>query len=207
MKPRPVRACISARSLESNFRLLRHLSGSSKICAVVKADAYGHGAVAVARILEASGTDFLAVAFLEEAAELRAAGIRCPILNLGSTSPANAARILDLDISQTVYTHELAEALSNAAAARGTRAKTHVKIDTGMHRQGVGWEKAGEFFSSIASLPGLFIEGMYSHFTESDDAASDFSRIQLERFGRSVSAAQAKGCNPPIKHMANSESS
>jgi alanine racemase len=170
----------------------------------VKADAYGHGAVAVARILERVGVDFLAVAFLEEAMELRDAGIICPILNLGSTDPKNAPIVVDLDISQTVYTKELAFALSMAAVSARKEAKLHIKVDTGMHRQGVGHELAGEYATYIGTLPRVVIEGIYSHFTEADDPGSDFTHIQIGRFESAVAQVNKAGFFPALRHLANS---
>ncbi|MDD3980649.1 MAG: alanine racemase, partial [Spirochaetales bacterium] len=114
--------------------MLRTIAGDSKICAVIKADAYGHGAVMTSRILAEAGVDFLAVAYLEEALELREAGILTPLLVLGTTDPGNADIIVSNRISQTVFTRELAAALSESALRLGKAALVHIKIDTGMHR-------------------------------------------------------------------------
>ena len=128
---------ISLGNLEHNYRALRACAPDSKFLGVVKANAYGHGAVPVARKLEELGADYLAVACLNEAMELRQAGIRMPILILGATPEELAGLVVDYDVTQTVFTPGLAQALSQAAGVQGRRAKIHVKVDTGMSRLGL----------------------------------------------------------------------
>ena len=125
---------VSLGNLEHNYRDLRACAPDSRFLGTVKANAYGHGAVPIARRLVELGTDYLAVACLDEAAQLRKAGITAPILILGDTPPELAAEVVDLDATQTVFTPELARALSEAAGAAGKRAKVHLKADTGMKR-------------------------------------------------------------------------
>jgi alanine racemase len=200
----PTWALVDLGNLVGNYLEIKRLSSGTKVCAVVKADAYGHGALAVAKALEKVGVDFLAVAFLEEALALREAGIRTSILVLGTTDPGNAGIIVEKGISQTVYTEELAEALSGAACRLGTEAKIHVKIDTGMHRQGIGYEEAGRFARVLAGFNGLSLEGAYSHFTESDSPDKSFSLLQIERFKEALDAMKDAGERPRIAHIANS---
>lgn len=201
---RKVAAYINTSNLLNNYRAIRNLSGKAKVCAVVKADAYGHGAVAIARILEKAGADYLAVAFLEEAVELRSAKIAAPILVCGATDPANADIVVEEGLTQTVYTEELAEALSVSARKKGLPAKIHVKIDTGMHRQGIEPEAAGAFARAIRNLEGLQVEGAYSHFAEADKPDKSFTLFQLERFRGALDILNREGVHPTIRHIANS---
>ena len=125
---------ISLGNLEHNYRALRACAPNSGFLGVVKANAYGHGAVPVAKRLEELGADYRAVACLDEGAELRRAGLELPILILGHTPPEQAPEVVELGLTQTVFTPELAGALSRAAGAVGTRAKVHLKLDTGRSR-------------------------------------------------------------------------
>jgi len=201
---RKVAAYIHRENLIHNYNMIKAVAGPAKICAVVKANAYGHGAVAVAGILSKEGVDYFAVAFLEEALELRAGGIDTPILILGTGDPANASIIVENGLTQTVYTAELATALSRAAEKAGTTAKVHVKIDTGMHRQGIGPAEAGPFARLLRTLPALDVEGAYSHFAEADSPDKAFSALQLGRFHEAMDAMAREGVTPRIRHIANS---
>ena len=127
-----------------------NLDPQTKLCAVVKADAYGHGAVAVAREAEKNGADFLAVALLQEGLELREAGIRLPILVLGSLQPGAANVVVQFDISHAVFDEERLYALNEAAVKLHKKAKIHIAIDTGMHRIGVHVREAGEFAAKVS---------------------------------------------------------
>lgn len=204
MKARSTHALVDLAALRSNYRELRRLAGGLPVCAVVKADAYGHGALRVASALGEEGAEYFAVALLEEALELREAGTTAHILVLGISDVENADLIVKEEISQTVYTAELARALSGAAVRQGRTAHVHLKIDTGMHRQGVDWEEAGGFAGFLADLPGLELEGVYSHFAESESEDSAFTDLQEERFRRAVSAMRVAGAPPRIAHIANS---
>ena len=201
---RKAAAYIHKQNLVKNLRRLRELAGAAKICAVIKADAYGHGAVAVSQILDREGIDYLAVALLEEALELRTAGIASPLLVLGTTDPANADIIVSQNITQTVFTVELAQALSASALRLGHPARIHVKIDTGMHRQGIAPDEAESFCRGLATMDGLVVEGAYSHFAEADNPDRSFTIHQLLEFDRAVAGMKAGGIYPAIRHIANS---
>ncbi|MGB4586316.1 MAG: alanine racemase [Rectinemataceae bacterium] len=201
---RKAAAYIHKQNLVKNLRRLRELAGAAKICAVIKADAYGHGAVAVSQILDREGIDYLAVALLEEALELRTAGIASPLLVLGTTDPANADIIVSQNITQTVFTVELAQALSASALRLGHPARIHVKIDTGMHRQGIAPDEAESFCRGLATMDGLVVEGAYSHFAEADNPDRSFTIHQLSEFDRAVAGMKAGGIYPAIRHIANS---
>ena len=181
-----------------------NLKPSTKLCAVVKADAYGHGAVRVAQEAARNGADFLAVALLQEAVKLREAGIDLPILILGSMLPEVADLVVRYDISQAVFDEERLYALNEAALKQKTKAKIHIKIDTGMHRIGVHVRDAGSFAKLAASLPGIEIEGTFSHFATADWDDKEYAAYQFERFQEALTAIEEAGVNPGIRHIANS---
>ena len=178
-------------NLEHNYRALRAcLEPECRFLGVVKANAYGHGAVPVARKLEELGAEYLAVACLEEAAALRQAGVRAPILILGFTPPEQAAEAVDLDVTQTVFTPELARALSQAAGAAGKRAKIHLKADTGMSRLGVLAhfpEAAARELDALCAFPHLEPEGIFTHFADADGDEA-YTMLQFTRFLDTISA-------------------
>ncbi len=208
---------VSLGNLEHNYRDLRACAPDSRFLGTVKANAYGHGAVPIARRLVELGTDYLAVACLDEAAQLRKAGITAPILILGDTPPELAAEVVDLDATQTVFTPELARALSEAAGAAGKRAKVHLKADTGMSRLGVlahDPEPAAEALIQLC-LPHLEPEGIFTHFADAD-GDEEYTMLQFTRFldvlkeleekyGRTFEirhcAASAAVLNYPCTHM------
>ena len=175
---------ISLGNLEHNYRALRSCAPDSKFLATVKANGYGHGSVPVAKRLVELGADYLAVACLDEAAELRRAGIAAPILILGYTQPELAGEVVALDVTQTVFTPELAQALSEAAGAAGTRAKIHLKADTGMSRLGVldhDPQRAAAEIAALCALPHLEPEGIFTHFANAD-GDEGYTMLQFTRF-------------------------
>ena len=200
---------IDLSNLEHNYRALRAmLPQGCRFLGVVKADAYGHGAVQVARRLETLGAEYLAVACLDEALELRQARITTPILILGYTPTERAEALLDNGITQTVYDVEMARALSNAAAAAGKTLKIHVKADTGMSR--LGWLCGGEDQSAaveaiaqVCALPGLEVEGIYTHFANAD-GDEDYTMLQFTRFLDLLEALKERGITFAIRHCAAS---
>lgn len=200
---------IDLSNLEHNYRALRAmLPQGCRFLGVVKADAYGHGAVQVARRLETLGAEYLAVACLDEALELRQAGITTPILILGYTPTERAEALLDNGITQTVYDVEMARALSNAAAAAGKTLKIHVKADTGMSR--LGWLCGGEDQSAtveaiaqVCALLGLEAEGIYTHFANAD-GDEDYTMLQFTRFLDLLEALEGRGITFAIRHCAAS---
>ncbi len=175
---------ISLGNLEHNYRALRSCAPDSKFLATVKANGYGHGSVPVAKRLVELGADYLAVACLDEAAELRRAGIAAPILVLGYTQPELAGEVVALDVTQTVFTPELAQALSEAAGAAGKRAKIHLKADTGMSRLGVldhDPQRAAADIAALCALPHLEPEGIFTHFANAD-GDEGYTMLQFTRF-------------------------
>ena len=202
---------VSLGNLEHNYRALRACAPNSKFLATVKANAYGHGAVPMAWRLVELGTDYLAAACLSEARELRQAGIEAPILILGDTPPGLAAEVVDLDVTQTVFTPELAKALSDAAGAAGKRAKIHLKADTGMSRLGVlcqNPEQGAADIAALCALPHLEPEGIFTHFAVSDEEGEDsegYTMLQFTRFLDVLKELEEKyGRTFEIRHCANS---
>lgn len=175
-----------------------------KICAVIKADAYGHGAVAVGRYLE-NAVEYFAVATVDEAIELREAGITLPIIILSYVSPSRYDEVVGHDITQTVYSMDTAQKLSAAAAAQGKTAKLHISLDTGMTRIGFAVsEESADEIARISRLPHLELEGMFTHFSCADMTDKTYSRMQMERYDRMCDMLDARGVVIPIKHICNS---
>ena len=171
-------------NLEHNYRALRACAPESKFLGVVKADAYGHGAVPVARKLEQLGADCLAVACLPEALELREAGIGMPILILGATPAEFAEDVVTGEFTQAVFTMELALALSEAAGKLGKTAKVHIKLDTGMSRLGLLAHDpvaAATEVAQLCTLPNLEYEGIFTHFANAD-GDEEYTMLQFTRF-------------------------
>ena len=189
-------------NLTHNFETIRKQVGpKAKLLGVVKADAYGHGAVRVAKHLERLGAGYLAVSNLDECEELRVNGITLPILMLGFTPDDQAERILKNDMTQAVPNLAIAEAYSAAAVRAGGTMKVHIKLDTGMGRLGFQCDDA-HFDASlrdilkVLALPGLDVEGVFTHFCVSDEAADEcveFTKVQHDRFLRMIDAAETRG--------------
>ncbi|HIR84550.1 MAG TPA: alanine racemase [Candidatus Galloscillospira excrementavium] len=202
-------ADIDLGALEHNYRALRApLPRGCRFLGVVKADAYGHGAVPVARKLKELGAEYLAVACVSEAAELRAAGVGGPILILGATPPEQAARLLELDLTQNVPDLETGRALSAAARAAGKKLKVHVKVDTGMGRLGFlagGGDLGGavEEIAALCALPGLEAEGIFTHFADAD-GSEEYTMGQFTRFLDVLRGLEERGVTFQIRHCAAS---
>ena len=202
---RPAWAEIDLGAIAHNVGQIRKVTtGSTQICAVLKADAYGHGAIKVAEAVLQAGADKLAVATVSEALELRQAGFKVPILLLGYTPASQAAMVVDYDITQTIYSMDSAQALSGAAAAAGKIVNVHIKIDTGMGRIGIRPEDAGTFAEAVSALPGIKVEGVFSHFATADSDDKAFAYEQYQRFMEGLQYIKAKGIAIPIRHIANS---
>lgn len=183
-----------------NIRELRKVVDKRvRFMAVVKADAYGHGAIPVSKAIQ-NKVDYLAVATLPEALELRGAGIKAPILILSEMPPTFAAEIVKNDLIQTVYTMQLAKALSDAAKKLGKKAIVHLKIDTGMGRIGAQVDDALALYRDISRLPSVKIEGIFTHLAKAEER-NGFTIKQLGRFKSVVSRIDSAGV---ILHAANS---
>lgn len=205
MATRDVWAEVDLGALESNIKNIKScIKNNAKWCAVVKADAYGHGALAVARKCVEMGASYLAVAAISEAIILRKGGFTTPILILGPVPLEAAGTIVDYDITQAVFSMEQAVAISRQAVLRNKVAKIHLKIDTGMHRIGIKPEQAGDLAKKISELPGINLEGMFSHFALADVEDKSYAHRQLEEFKLAISKVEDAGVFIAIKHIANS---
>ncbi len=205
---------ISLENIRHNYEAIRAaLPEGCRFLGVVKADAYGHGALPVSRLLQEAGADYLAVSCLDEAMELREGGIRMPILVLGHTPPEYTQLLIEQNITQTVSALAKAREYSAAAAALGRTLKVHLKLDTGMSR--LGFLCAGDYFEKgvenvIAScrLPNLEPEGVYTHFAVSDEDGAEneaYTREQFRLFCAVIDAARERGgVRFAIRHCANS---
>ena len=198
-------------ALRQNFRAIRKRAGEMPLCAVVKADGYGHGAVQCARVLAEEGAAWLAVSCLAEALQLRRAGLTLPILVLGHVQPGHASTLIANDITVACYAAEQAKALSDAARAAGGRVKIHLKADTGMGRIGFAlrtdFKKAVREMIAASKLPGLELTGLFQHFAVADadnDADRAYTDEQHALFVQAYEALKEAGCEPPIVHCDNS---
>lgn len=203
---RPTRAIINLDNVEHNFREIKRITKPDvKICAIVKADGYGHGAIETAKMFLSCGAYYLAVAFLDEAIELREKGIRAPILILGFTPEHQFDKIVKYDITQTVYNYKSCEYLSEIAKKLGRKVKVHIKVDTGMSR--IGFD-ADDFsiaeITKIFDLDGLEIEGIFTHFAKADEKDKSFTELQFQKFTSIINSLEKHGFNIPLKHAANS---
>jgi len=192
-------------ALAYNYHQLRQLAPPAvKFLAVVKADAYGHGAIPVSKKLEELGADFLGVATVQEGVELRDGGIQKPILVLSGVYQEEVEAVLEYHLTPMLYRLEIAEALSAAASIRGKKVPIHIKVDTGMGRIGVLAEEAPDFMNRVQKFENLEIEGIASHFSTADEENSAFAAEQLERFSRTIEAMKRLDIDPPYCHIANS---
>ena len=193
-------------ALRHNFRLVKRCAGGAAVMAVVKADAYGHGDAAVAPLLEREGADAFAVACLGEALRLRRVGVTRPVLILGRTGAESAAALAENGIRQAVFSPEYAEALSGAASRAGVTVRVHIKVDTGMARLGFSPEDT-DGIARACALPGLFAEGIFTHFAAADSIAPqdrEYTRRQYALFDGVLRALAARGVRFPLRHCCNS---
>lgn len=206
---RPTWAEIDLDNLSYNFKSVKDFVGTGlKYMAVVKADAYGHGAVPCAKRLEADGVDWFGVALPEEGVELRKAGIRKLILCLGGFWPGQESLVLNYRLTPVVYRIELARLLNAAAESRGTVADVHIKIDTGMGRIGVRYDEVESFAQEMIPLRNLRIEGLMTHFASADKVEeTEFTNLQILRFHQACEVFKRKGFKPAYFDMANSPGS
>ena len=201
---RPTIAVIDGDALEHNFREIVRCAEGQQVLAVVKARAYGHGAVEVSKRLLKLGADMLGVALVEEGRELRDAGILAPILVMGATFPEQAEAMVSLKLTPAIFSLAVAQALSEAAYQRRTTVNIHVKIDTGMGRIGVSPEEAPEFIAALRRLGSLSVQGLMTHFADADLRDKQFASRQMDRFEALLNALEAKKISVPVRHAANS---
>jgi alanine racemase len=195
---------IDLEALEHNFKEVKRRAGGRKVLAVVKAGAYGHGAVEVSRRLLRLGADMLGVALVEEGKELRDAGIEAPILVMGALFPEQADAIVSLQLTPVVFDVSFAGVLSETARRMKTSVAVHVKIDTGMGRIGVEPEKAHDMIEKLQKLGAVDVQGLMTHFADADLRNKLFAARQMERFEGLLRTMETRGINIPLIHAANS---
>ncbi|MDP2671570.1 MAG: alanine racemase [bacterium] len=190
---------IDSEAIRNNLSLIRERVGEEvKIMSVVKANAYGHGALGVAKIAADWGVDMFGVSAFFEAKQLREAGIRLPILILGYTPAENYEDMIDYDVTATIKNLDVAKALVTAARRKDKIAKVWIKVDTGMHRLGLEPDQVLYFCKKLTDFPNLEIAGIFTHFADADDD-EEFTAEQLERFKKVVEELESNGIKIPIK--------
>jgi alanine racemase len=218
MKSNMIWSEIDLNAISHNVRELRRItSPGARLMAVVKANGYGHGAVEIALAALKNGADCLGVARMGEGLHLRMAGITAPILIMGYTPPEHSTTLVEHRLTQTVYTFDAAEALSEAAALLQVRATVHIKVDTGMGRLGLLPDSprismlgkhlpgnAQRVIESISRLPHVEIEGVFTHFATADSQDRTYALQQMERFLEFLDKLKVHGLEFPLRHAANS---
>ncbi len=192
-------------AIRSNFRAIKNRVGDTKVCCTIKANGYGHGAVTLAKVYESEGADFFAVSNIEEALQLRRAGILTPILILGYTDVDCVELLAKYDISQSVFSYDYALALSKSAINQNVKVKVHIKLDTGMGRIGfLTCDK--DLILASTQLEGFILEGLFTHFASADegDKGREYTISQYSKYAIVADFLQSQGIVIPIKHCSNS---
>jgi len=202
---RPTQVEVDLSRLTANYRAIQAHVAPAAVMPILKANAYGHGLVEVARHMQSLGVPYLGVAFLEEGILLREAGVTTPILVLGGIIGNQVPLFLAHDLTLTASSIEKLGQIEEAARAMGVRAKVHLKIDTGMERIGVHYYSAASLLEASLTGDHFEVEGIFSHFANADAADSSYSRLQLERFHEVLDFYERRGLPPPpLRHIANS---
>lgn len=202
---RPTWVEIALDRLARNCRTVKQqLPAKTQLMAIVKADAYGHGAPRCAQVLAEAGADWFGVALLEEALELRAAGIRQPVFCLGGFWPEQAAQLIANDLTPALFRLDSAEALNARAAAHGCEVSVHVKVDTGMGRFGLPLADLPAFAEAFKQFKNLRLDGLMTHLASADDAEAAYTKKQVELYQVALQQLQAAGFAPTWQHLANS---
>ena len=203
MTQRPTRILVDLDAITHNLGAIRKRVGVP-VMGIVKAEAYGHGLVPVARHLQAQGVDQLGVAFLEEGIALREAGITLPILVLGGIFGPQAADLIAHDLEVTVSSLDKLRQVEAAAGSLGRKATVHLKVDTGMERIGVHSYSCAALIEAAVASQWCTIKGIYSHLACSDDPSSPMTALQVERFAEACAHFERLGAPMPLRHLANS---
>jgi alanine racemase len=202
---RPTVCCVDLAALRWNFgQIKRKIGPHKKILPMVKASAYGHGAVAVARTLADEGAHGFGVATFEEAVELRQAGIRCAILVVAGAYPEQVGQFIERQVTAAVHDRAAMKRLDAAAQACGAKLAVHIKIDTGMGRLGFLAAEIDSWLPEIQKLKALKVEGVFSHFSQAESVQGDYTQKQLRIFHDVVAQLRSRILPPPIAHLANS---
>jgi alanine racemase len=201
---RPTVVEVNLERLTANFRAIETAVAPAGIMPILKANAYGHGLIEIARHVVSLGVSYLGVAFLEEGILLREAGITAPILVLGGIIGNQIPLFLQHNLTLTASSTEKLAQIGAAAQAMGVRAKVHLKIDTGMERIGVHYYSAGPLLEASLHCQHCLVEGIYSHFANADTADLAYAHLQLERFNEVLHFYEKRSLPRPLCHMANS---
>lgn len=201
---RPTHVEVNLSCLTHNLAAIRAHVGEAKVMPILKANAYGHGLIEVAKLMVELGADYLGAAFLEEGLLLRQQGITTPILVLGSLAGEQIPLFIENDLTLTASSVEKLQLIDQAAEALKTRAKVHLKIDTGMERVGVHYYSAQKLLEASLQCQHVEIEGIYSHFANADAVDLGHAKLQLERFQEVLEFYPRHGLPTPLRHIANS---
>lgn len=202
MQLRPTSAVIDLDAIVHNLGVIRDRRPQDKICAVVKADAYGHGLAPVGRTLERSGTEWLAVSLIEEGIHLRESGVMSPILVLGAALESGYSHLIEHHLTPAIFTPHHLHQLAQAAHGRSTA--YHLKIDTGMSRLGCQLDELDDFLSTAKKTPTLRCEAAMTHFANAEDDAHEANERQVRLFQQALSTIRTAGFDPMIVHSMNS---
>ena len=197
---------INLDAVAHNVKIIKNkIPRNCNFMGIVKADAYGHGAVEVSKVLLYNGVNWLGVATIDEAIQLRNNNITVPILILGYTPSLRIEDLIKYDIIQTVFSYDMAKSISDIAFKLDKVIKIHIKVDTGMGRIGfIADKNFGDIIYNISLLPNIYIDGIFTHFSTSDEYDKTFTKIQYEKFKYSLNQLNNKGINPNFIHCANS---
>ena len=201
---RPTHLEVNLARLRENYQVIARHVAPARVMLVLKANAYGHGLVAVARMLEGLQPYSIAVAYLEEALRVREAGVRTPVLVLGGIVGSQIPRFLENDVMLTASSVDKLLAIDECAGAMGVRARVHLKIDTGMERIGTHWYSAERLLEASLRTGNVAVEGIFTHFANADDADLSSARTQLARFHEVLSFYERRSLPTPLRHAANS---
>lgn len=200
---RPTYVEVDCDAIRHNFSVVKNIVGDSKVMAIVKGNAYGHGSVEMATLFQELGADYLGVAIPEEGVELREAGVTIPILVLSAIADKQIPVCIKYDLAITAPSDEKMLAIDAAAREASKRAKIHIKVDTGMGRIGVNWERVSKYFKIMRECTSTDFEGLYSHLAKSDEE-SGFTQVQIDRFNQVIDDFKIAGFEFEITHLANS---
>ena len=201
---RPTRLEVDLARLRENYRTIARHVAPARVMPVLKANAYGHGLVAVAKMLERERPFGVAVAYLEEAARLREAGVRMPVLVLGGIVGAQIPRFLEQDLTLTASSVDKLLAIEACAVAMRIKARVHLKVDTGMERIGTHWYSAESLLEASLRVRNVEVEGIFTHFANADALDLTHARLQLERFQEVLRFYERRSLPTPLRHAANS---
>lgn len=205
MSDRLTTAYIDLAAYRHNLEVIKSsLAPQVEIMAVLKANAYGHGIVEIAKAAVDQGVKYLGVVCLYEVRQLRSAGITHPIILINYLDPASFSHALDFDVTITVMDAQAIKTLSNLAQKRKQKVKVHLKVDTGMHRAGCDPDECVALATRIAQSPHLELEGVYTHFADADNQNQAFTLAQLREFQKLIQCLARAGIHPPLIHAANS---